>query len=200
MAASFELPRITKRKPAASSASRDRRSWPGANYPHLACFLCLLLDTKCLAARGLYFKWAPTTIRPDRPINPRAFMDPLIFESYARPQVWGQRRLQTKLDKRLPADGMFGESWEISAHPHHVSRVAEGPLAGKPLDVLWRDHGREIFGDRAVPEKFPLLIKYLDCHEQLSVQVHPNDQIADELSPGEAGKTEAWVILDAEPS
>jgi mannose-6-phosphate isomerase len=127
-------------------------------------------------------------------------MDPLIFESYARPQVWGQRRLETKLGKKLPATGNFGESWEISAHPHHVSRVNEGPLAGSPLDRLWRDHARGIFGRDDAPTRFPLLIKYLDCHEQLSVQVHPNDEIAAKLIPGEAGKTEAWVIIDAERS
>ena len=127
-------------------------------------------------------------------------MEPLIFEPYARPQVWGARRLETLLGKLLPAEGTFGESWEVSAHAHHVSRVAEGPLAGKLLTDLWRDSVHELAGPGPVPETFPLLIKLLDCHEQLSVQVHPSDQMAAQLLPGERGKTEAWVILAAEPS
>jgi mannose-6-phosphate isomerase len=126
-------------------------------------------------------------------------MDPLVFTPYARPQIWGERRLERHLGKALPA-GTFGEAWEVSAHPHHVSRVAEGPLAGSPLDELWRRHGRELVGPRGkLPAQFPLLIKYLDCHLQLSVQVHPNDVLAASLRPGEQGKTEAWVILSAEP-
>lgn len=126
-------------------------------------------------------------------------MEPLIFEHYARPQVWGARRLETYLGKALPADGTFGESWEVSAHSHHVSRVAEGPLAGTLLTELWHDFARELAGPGRWPETFPLLIKLLDCHEQLSVQVHPSDQIAAQLLPGERGKTEAWVILATEP-
>ncbi|HTU24758.1 MAG TPA: type I phosphomannose isomerase catalytic subunit [Pirellulales bacterium] len=126
-------------------------------------------------------------------------MDPLVFTPYARPQIWGERRLERHLGKTLPP-GAFGEAWELSAHPHHVSRVAEGPLAGTPLDELWRNRGRELVGSHgALPAVFPLLIKYLDCHQQLSVQVHPNDALAASLRPGELGKTEAWVVLSAEP-
>ncbi len=72
-------------------------------------------------------------------------MQPLVFEPYLRPQVWGGRRLE-QLGKRLPPEGLFGECWEISAHPHHVSRVAEGPLRGAALTEVWRDHGRELLG------------------------------------------------------
>ena len=58
-------------------------------------------------------------------------MDPLVFTPYPRPQIWGERRLERHLGKPLPS-GTFGEAWEISAHPHHVSRVAEGPLGRQP--------------------------------------------------------------------
>jgi mannose-6-phosphate isomerase len=125
---------------------------------------------------------------------------PLVFAPYFRPQVWGERRLQRRLGKRLPPEGRFGESWEISAHEHHVSRVAEGPLADVPLDELWRERASELSGKPVNPAKFPLLIKYLDCHELLSVQVHPTDELARALIGDESGKTEAWVILDAEPT
>jgi len=126
-------------------------------------------------------------------------MDPLVFDSYPRPQVWGNRRLAA-LGKSLPP-GTFGEAWEISAHPHHVSQVAEGPLRAERLTDLWERRARELYGSHAAPPaKFPLLIKFLDCHEQLSVQVHPSDEIAASLLKDEAGKTEAWVILETAPT
>ena len=127
-------------------------------------------------------------------------MQPLVFEPYLRRMVWGGRLLERRLGKRLPAEGNFGESWEVSAHPHHVSRVAEGPLEGAMLTDLWERHRGEIVGND-FPEgaKFPWLIKFLDCRELLSVQVHPDDAVARELLGDELGKTEAWVVLDAEP-
>lgn len=126
-------------------------------------------------------------------------MQPLSFEPYLRPQIWGDRRLERRLGKTLPATGTFGESWEISAHPHHQSRVVDGPFQGKTLAELWALHAREILGRDVEPEaKFPWLIKFLDCHEQLSVQVHPDDRTARELLGDEMGKTEAWVVLDVD--
>ena len=83
-------------------------------------------------------------------------MDPLVFEPYARQQIWGQRRLESVLGKRLPPTSTFGESWEISAHPHHVSRVAEGPLVGKRLDELWHERRADIAGHTATAiDRFP---------------------------------------------
>ncbi|MBM4069333.1 MAG: class I mannose-6-phosphate isomerase [Planctomycetes bacterium] len=126
-------------------------------------------------------------------------MEPLAFEPFLRPLVWGGRRLGELFGKPLP-EGAVGESWEISAHPQHVSRVADGPLRGRALDDLCRNCARELFGDHPLPDgSFPLLIKLLDCRDWLSVQVHPNDEIAARLLPGERGKTEAWVVLEAEP-
>lgn len=125
---------------------------------------------------------------------------PLVFEPYLRPQVWGGRRLQA-LGKGLPDDGLYGESWEISGHPHHVSVVAEGPLQGTSLTDLCQNHARELFGNQ-MPEdgKFPLLIKILDCDKLLSIQVHPDDETAARLLGDEKGKTEAWVVLDVGPN
>lgn len=128
-----------------------------------------------------------------------AIMEPLVFEPYLRPQVWGNRRLESVLGKPLPPTGQFGESWEVSAHPHHVSRVAEGPLRGWPLDQLWNEFSAEICGTGSeVPAEFPLLVKYLDCDEQLSVQVHPDDATARELLGEPRGKSEGWVVIAAE--
>lgn len=129
-----------------------------------------------------------------------AAIDPLVFEPYFRPQIWGGRRLEDMLNRRLPGPGTFGESWEISAHRHQVTRVAEGPFRGRPLDELWRERGSAICGVAEPPAEFPLLIKLLDCHELLSIQVHPTDEIANHLLGEPWGKSEAWLVLASEPS
>lgn len=114
--------------------------------------------------------------------------------------IWGGRLLEHRLGKRLPGEGNFGESWELSAHPHHISRVAEGPLTGAALTELWEQHREEIAGNEVCAGvKFPWLIKFLDCRDLLSVQVHPDDAAARDLLGDESGKTEAWVVLHAEP-
>lgn len=126
--------------------------------------------------------------------------DPLVFEPYLRPQIWGGRNL-ARFGKLLPNSGPYGESWEVSGHPHHVSVVAEGQRKGCSLTQLWAEYPIDIFGDeRRPPIDFPLLIKLLDCQELLSVQVHPDDRTAARLRPGERGKTEAWIVLEAAPS
>lgn len=126
-------------------------------------------------------------------------MDPLVFEPYFRPQIWGGRRLGRFLDRRLPA-GPCGEAWMLSAHAEHVSRVADGPLRGTPLTELWTARAAELRGRADRAGAFPLLVKYLDCQDLLSIQVHPNDETAARLCPGESGKTEAWVVIEAEPT
>jgi mannose-6-phosphate isomerase len=123
-------------------------------------------------------------------------MEPLVFEPYLRPTPWGGRKLGELFAKPLPEAGNFGESWEISPHPVHVSRVADGPHRGKTLNELCDAYPRELLGTAA--GRFPLLIKLLDCRELLSIQVHPNDALAPKLSAECNGKTEAWVVLHAE--
>lgn len=124
----------------------------------------------------------------------------LSFEPWFCPRTWGGSRLQTQLGKTLPVgSGPIGESWDISGHPLHVSRVAEGPWAGKCLNQLWQEQGRDwtAYLESAAPDRFPLLIKHLDCHAALSVQVHPDTQQAQQLGIDQVGKTEAWVVLHA---
>ena len=125
-------------------------------------------------------------------------MQPLVFEPYLRPQIWGGRQLQDVFGRQLPGTGPIGESWEISAHRLHVSRVSEGPLIGRLLTDLWRDQRREFDGqDGSDDAPFPWLIKFLDCQRPLSVQVHPDAPTAARLCPDESGKAEAWVVLEA---
>lgn len=129
-------------------------------------------------------------------------MRPLVLEPYSRPQVWGGSQLQTLYDKVAAAEERLGESWEISGHSLHVSRVLDGPLAGVSLNDLWLQHGDEWCPDPELRrlQQFPWLLKLLDCHEASSVQVHPTDAQAARLQPGESGKTEAWFVLAATPT
>jgi mannose-6-phosphate isomerase len=126
---------------------------------------------------------------------------PLAFVPYVRPQVWGGRELGVRLGKSLPGEGGYGEAWDVSGHRDHVTVLAAGAEAGRPLDRVWAERAAAWTGGRATgAEPFPLLLKWLDCRELLSVQVHPNDALAMELRGERFGKTEAWVVLDAAPT
>lgn len=124
---------------------------------------------------------------------------PLRFQPLFKRYLWGDRRLGTVLGKPIGDGNDYAESWEIVDHDADQSVVAAGPLAGKTLAELARSHSHELLGRHAPLPRFPLLFKFLDCNRALSVQVHPNDERAQQLDPPDLGKTEAWVILAAEP-
>ncbi len=124
---------------------------------------------------------------------------PLRFEPIFRRYIWGGRRLATTLNKPIGEGDDYAESWEIVDHGDDQSTVVNGPLAGTTLAQLVDSRGQELFGRHYPQEQFPLLFKFLDAHRTLSVQVHPNDQQAAQLDPPDLGKTEAWVVLHAEP-
>jgi mannose-6-phosphate isomerase len=124
---------------------------------------------------------------------------PLHFTPFLRPMVWGGRRLQ-QLGKLLPTPEPYGESWEISDHPVHRSIVDGGPYHGRSLRQLMQTDRGALLGPAAgACTVFPWLVKFLDCSDWLSVQVHPDEASVSELWPGEGSKTEAWFILTAEP-
>lgn len=125
---------------------------------------------------------------------------PLRLEPAFRDYQWGGRKLATRLGKRLPADGIWAESWEVVDHPEHESVIANGELAGKTLGAVMRSQTDWLVGETpTINGRFPLLLKYLDCMRVLSVQVHPDDNYARLLQPPDLGKTEAWYIVDSEP-
>ena len=122
--------------------------------------------------------------------------DIIILEPVFHEKIWGGRRLAEDFDYDIP-EGKIGECWAISAHPHGDCVVASGAFAGEKLSQLW-NRRHELFGD-AKGDRFPLLIKILDAHDDLSVQVHPDDAYAAEHEHGSLGKRECWYVLDAEP-
>lgn len=134
---------------------------------------------------------------------------PLRFAPLFRRYLWGGRRLETFLTKPLPPGDDYAESWELVDRQADQSVVAAGPYAGMSLGELIERFPDEVLGSAylAAPSRrasagrprFPLLVKFLDAQRDLSVQVHPDDARAARLDPPDLGKTEAWVILHAEP-
>jgi mannose-6-phosphate isomerase len=112
-------------------------------------------------------------------------------------RVWGGRSLETNYDRPLPDDQPYGESWEISDREGEQSLISQGKFAGKSLHHLWSRHREEIFGEGLTGDRFPLLIKILDARDDLSIQVHPPQAVANDL--GGDPKTEMWYIADRDP-
>lgn len=121
---------------------------------------------------------------------------PLKLQSALHVKVWGGRRLATVLRKPLPTDQPYGESWEL----HNSALAANGQHRGKSLLELTRQYGADLIGAGNDPaEGVPLLAKFIDAADWLSVQAHPNDAQARALEGEPRGKTEAWLVLRAEP-
>src|SRR3954451_8170157 len=140
------------------------------------------------------------SLNPQPRPNPAMSVLPLLrFEPILREYIWGGRRLGTELGKPIGSGDHYAESWEIVDHGNDQSIVADGPLVGRTLHEIVTQDGDALFGRSRRRPQFPLLFKYLDCQRVLSVQVHPNDQQAAKLDPPDLGKTEAWVVLAADP-
>jgi len=117
----------------------------------------------------------------------------LLFRPLYQERVWGGRVLETTLGRTLPPERPIGESWEIVDRPEAQSVVAAGKWAGLTLREVILKHGAAVMGPKWPKEKtFPILVKWLDCRERLSLQVHPPAAVAGELK-GEP-KTENWYI------
>jgi len=134
---------------------------------------------------------------------------PLKFEPIYKPKVWGGRSLE-KLGRQLPKGEKIGESWELAdlgttsasggGGGAERSRVANGPLRGKTLHEVIERYGEALLGDLPLNRfnEFPLLVKYLDAKQNLSVQVHPSPEYAEQHDDAFL-KSEAWYIVDCEP-
>ncbi|MBG9776038.1 mannose-6-phosphate isomerase, class I [Brevibacillus laterosporus] len=122
-------------------------------------------------------------------------IQPLFLQPVFQERIWGGTALRDRFPYNIPSD-KTGECWAISAHPNGMCVVLNGPHTGKTLADLW-ENNTELFGHHQ-SEKFPLLTKILDANDDLSVQVHPNDEYAHEHENGEYGKTECWYIIDCD--
>lgn len=118
------------------------------------------------------------------------------LEPVFKEMVWGGNRMREYFGYEIPGEDT-GEAWVVSAHPQGDCRISGGSFAGKSLSWLWKNH-RELFGNTE-GEEFPLLVKFIDAREDLSIQVHPDDAYAKTHENGARGKTECWYILDCEP-
>jgi mannose-6-phosphate isomerase len=130
---------------------------------------------------------------------PDLLLYPLRFEPIYQYRIWGGRRLADLLKAPLP-DGPVGEAWLLSDRDDLPSRVADGPLKGMTIAQLLSQSPERLLGRFAGRfARFPVLLKFLDAHDVLSVQVHPKDGQREYVPAGESGKTEAWIVLEVGP-
>ena len=125
---------------------------------------------------------------------------PLRFTPIYQYRLWGGRRLADWLSTPLPGRGPIGEAWLLSDRDDCPSTVAGGPLKGQTIAQLMRQSPQLLLGTLSRRfNRFPLLLKFLDVQQMLSVQVHPSDDDTNLIPDGETGKSEAWVVLEAAP-
>jgi len=124
---------------------------------------------------------------------------PIKFTPILKERLWGGKKLETVLGKPIEQDRV-GESWELSGVPGNVSKVANGPYAGRSLEELIDSYPEALLGGEVLDRfgtDFPILIKFIDAREDLSIQLHPGDELAQKRH-NSFGKTEMWYIMDAE--
>lgn len=125
---------------------------------------------------------------------------PLKFDPILKDKIWGGEKLGLVLNKPIGESKKCGESWEISGVDGDISIVSEGPLQGRTLVELIDEFKGELVGNKVYNQfgsKFPLLIKFIDANDDLSIQVHPNDELAKERH-NSFGKTEMWYVVEAD--
>lgn len=128
-------------------------------------------------------------------------MYPLKFKSIVKDKIWGGDKLEKLYGKNPEGLPNIGESWELSGYPSDVSVVTNGYLAGKTLQELLDTYKEQFVGNRVYSRfgnSFPLLFKLIHAEDDLSIQVHPNDEVAMKRH-NTLGKTEMWYVLHAEP-
>ena len=125
---------------------------------------------------------------------------PLKFRPILKERLWGGTKLKEVLGKPIESE-ITGESWELSTVKGDISVIANGILEGKSLQDLIESNSEELLGKSVVErfgKEFPILIKFIDAKQDLSIQLHPNDDLAKERHDS-FGKTEMWYIMDADP-
>ena len=126
-------------------------------------------------------------------------LHPLKFQPILKDKIWGGQKLNKHFNKASDSK-ILGESWEISTVPDDVSIVSNGELKGESLQQIVEDYQSELLGEKNYERfgnEFPLLIKFIDAKEDLSIQLHPNDELAKERH-NSFGKTEMWYVMQAD--
>ena len=123
---------------------------------------------------------------------------PLKFKPIYKWRIWGGQKLLEVFGKDIPVGEKIGESWELADLPEDKSIIINGELTGQTLHSAIKKYPKEIMGNEKFAGTFPLLIKFLDAEDVLSVQVHPDAETCKRLGKGEP-KTECWYIISAEP-
>jgi len=125
---------------------------------------------------------------------------PLKFKTIYKDKIWGGNKIKSELNKDYSPLRNCGETWEISGVKGNISVVREGNLEGRDLKSLISEYKQELVGERIFQRfgvEFPLLVKFIDAHDDLSVQVHPNDELARKRH-NSMGKNEMWYIIQAD--
>lgn len=124
---------------------------------------------------------------------------PIKFNPILKPVLWGGEEI-CHFKGLYPVVEGIGESWEISQLKDHVSIVSDGALQGLSLNDLMARYGARLLGksvESKYKDQFPLLVKFIDAHDNLSIQVHPDNALA-KIRHGSSGKTEMWYVISAE--
>ena len=125
---------------------------------------------------------------------------PLKLKPVLKDAVWAGKRLASEFGKCDNPNRKIAESWELTVHNNGVNIIENGEFAGKTLEDLFKLTSGSMISTEYNSDKFPLLIKFIDAEQDLSVQVHPNDKYAATVEGGrESGKTEMWYVIDAKP-
>lgn len=125
---------------------------------------------------------------------------PLTFDTIYKEKIWGGQKIKTVLGKDFSPLKNCGETWEISGVPGNLSKVAEGPLKGQTLPELIDQFKGQLVGEKVYEQygnEFPLLVKFIDAAQDLSIQVHPDDKLAKERH-NSLGKSEMWYVFQAD--
>jgi len=127
---------------------------------------------------------------------------PFTFYSIYKDKIWGGDKIRTVLGKDFGNLPNCGETWELSSVADYVSVIKNGSYEGKKLSWLIEEYGEELLGKELTVRtkgEFPLLIKFIDAQDDLSIQVHPDDDLARKRNAGQ-GKTEMWYVIQADPN
>jgi mannose-6-phosphate isomerase len=130
----------------------------------------------------------------------KRYLYPLKFDTIFKEKIWGGQKMKTILGKDFSPLKNCGETWEISGVAGNLSQVADGPLKGATLPELIEEFKGDLVGNKVYEQygtEFPLLIKFIDAAQDLSIQVHPDDQLAKERH-NSLGKTEMWYVFQAD--